>query len=227
MAEQRATRRTLIRVLETVLRLLHPVTPFITAELWERVSVVAGRRAEGSSDTVATARYPQAELHKVDPSADAWMGKLKGLLFAVRSLRSELNLRPDQRVPLYAVGDEAFVDDVAPLLRSVMARVSEVKTFGDEASFGSAATHAPVAVAGETKLALVVPIDLTAERSRIGKEIERLQNEIAKAEGKLGNASFVQRAPATVVEQERQRVADFKQALRRLEDQQDRLVPSA
>jgi valyl-tRNA synthetase len=82
-------------------------------------------------------------------------------------------------------------------------------------------------VAGETKLALVVTIDLTAERSRIGKEIERLQSEIAKAEGKLGNASFLQRAPAAVVEQERQRVADFKQALRRLEDQQDRLVPSA
>jgi valyl-tRNA synthetase len=224
---QRATRRTLIRVLETVLRLLHPVAPFITAELWERVSVVAGRRAEGSSETVVTARYPQAELHKIDAQADAWVAKLKALMFAVRSLRSELNLRPDQRVPLYAVGDAAFVDDVAPLLRSVMARVSEVKTFGDEASFGSAATHAPVAVAGETKLALVVTIDLTAERSRIGKEIERLQSEIAKAEGKLGNASFLQRAPAAVVEQERQRVADFKQALRRLEDQQDRLVPSA
>jgi valyl-tRNA synthetase len=226
VAEQRATRRTLIRVLETVLRLLHPVTPFITAELWERVSVVAGRRIEGSSDTVATARYPQAELHKVDPSADAWMGKLKGLLFAVRSLRSELNLRPDQRVPLYAVGDQGFVDEVAPLLKSVMARISEVKTFGDDTAFGSAAASAPVAVAGAIKLALVVPIDVDAERARIGKEIDRLQGEIGRAEAKLNNPSFVQRAPAAVVEQERQRVADFKQALRRLEDQQGRLVPS-
>jgi valyl-tRNA synthetase len=209
-----------------VLRLLHPVAPFITAELWERVSPVAGRRAEGSKDTIVTARYPQAELHKVDPQADAWVGKLKALMFAVRSLRSELDLRPDQRVPLYAVGDAAFVAEVAPLLKSVMARLSEVKTFDDEAAFGSAAAQAPVAVAGNTKLALVVPIDLDAERARIGKEIERLQGEITKAEGKLGNPSFVQRAPAAVVAQERQRVADFRQALRRLEDQQGRLVPS-
>ncbi|HSB99426.1 MAG TPA: valine--tRNA ligase, partial [Burkholderiaceae bacterium] len=226
-AEQRATRRTLIRVLETVLRLLHPIAPFITAELWERVAVVAGRRAEGSSDTVASARYPQAELQKVDPQADAWIARLKALMSAVRGLRSELNLRPDQRVPLYAVGESAFVDAVAPLLRSVMCRVSDVKTFADEAAFAAAAGQAPVALAGDTKLALVVSIDLAAERVRIGKEIERLLGEIGKAESKLNNPSFVQRAPAAVVEQERQRVADFRQALRRLEDQQGRLAQSA
>jgi len=224
---QRATRRTLIRVLETVLRLLHPLAPFITAELWERVSVVAGRRSAGSSDTVASARYPQAELHKVDPAADAWIAKLKGLVTAVRGLRSEMNLSPGQRVPLYAVGDTAFVDEAAALLRSVMGRVSEVKTFGDDAAFAAAAAHAPVALAGATKLALVVPVDVAAERARIGKEIERLQGEIGKAEGKLANPSFVQRAPAAVVEQERARVADFRQALRRLEDQRGRLAQSA
>jgi valyl-tRNA synthetase len=227
VAEQRATRRTLIRTLETVLRLLHPVAPFITAELWERVSVVAGRRAEGSSDSIVTARYPQAELHKVDAQADAWVGKLKALMFAVRSLRSELNLRPDQRVPLHAVGDAAFVDEVAPLLKSVMGRVSEVKTFADDTAFGSAAAHAPMAVAGATKLALVVPIDVSAERARIGKEIDRRQGEIASAEAKLNNPSFVQRAPAAVVEEMRQRLADLKQVLRRLEDQLGRLGSSA
>jgi valyl-tRNA synthetase len=191
------------------------------------VSVVAGRRSEGSSDTIVTARYPQAELHKVDPAADAWMVKLKALLFAVRSLRSELSLRPDQRVPLYAVGDAAFVDEVAPLLKSVMARVSEVKTFADDAAFASAAAHAPVAGAGATKLALVVPIDVEAERARIGKERDRLQGEVGKAEAKLGNSSFVERAPAAVVQEMRQRLADLKQALRLLEDQLDRLAQSA
>jgi valyl-tRNA synthetase len=226
-AQQRATRRTLIRTLETVLRLLHPVAPFITAELWERVSVVAGRRTEGSSDSIVTARYPQAELHKVDPASDAWIGKLKGLMTAVRTLRSELNLRPDQRVPLYAVGDAAFVDEVAPLLKSVMGRVSEVKAFDDDAAFTSAAAHAPIAMAGAIKLALVVPVDVAAERARIGKEIERRRGEIASTEGKLDNPSFVQRAPAAVVEEMRQRLADFKQALRRLEDQRDRLGSSA
>ncbi|HEX6017525.1 MAG TPA: valine--tRNA ligase [Burkholderiaceae bacterium] len=226
-SEQRATRRALIGVLEAVLRLLHPLAPFITAELWDRVSVVAGRRTAGASDTIATARYPQAELHKVDPAADDWVGKLKGLVTAVRGLRSEMNLSPGQRVPLYAVGDTAFVDESAALLRSVMGRVSEVKTFGDDAAFAAAAAHAPVALAGATKLALVVPVDVAAERARIGKEIERLQGEIGRAEGKLANPSFVQRAPAAVVAQERARVADFRQALRRLEDQRGRLAQSA
>jgi valyl-tRNA synthetase len=224
--EQRATRRTLIRVLETVLRLLHPVAPFITAELWLRVSLVAGRREEGSSDTIATARYPQAELKKIDPEADAWIGKLKALVLATRSLRGEMNLSPAQRVPLYTIGDNAFVTSAAALL-ATLSRLTDVTAFDDEGSFNAAAGQSPVAVVGETKLALHVPIDVNAERSRIGKEIERLQSEIGKAEAKLGNASFVQRAPAAVVEQERQRVADFKQALLRLEDQRGRLVPSA
>ena len=226
-SQQRATRRTLIRVLETVLRLLHPVAPFITAELWERVSVVAGRRAEGSNDTIVTARYPQAELHKIDPKADAWMAKLKALMAAVRSLRSELSLRPDQRVPLYAVGDSTFVAEVSGLLKSVMGRVSDVKIFDDEAAFSAAAAHAPAALAGETKLALVVAVDAGAERMRIGKEMERLLGEIGKAEAQLGNERFVQRAPPKVVEEMRQRVAGFKQALRQLEDQRDRLAQSA
>jgi len=226
LPEQRATRRTLIRVLETVLRLLHPITPFITAELWERVSVVAGRRADGSSDTIATARYPQAELHKVDPQADAWVAQLKALVLATRSLRGEMNLSPALKVPLYAVGDHTFVDAAAPLL-SALARLTEVKVFTDDAAFAAAAAQSPVAVVGHTRVALHVPIDVDAERARIGKEITRLQGEITKAEAKLGNDSFVARAPAAVVAQERQRLDDFKQALRRLEDQQGRLGPSA
>jgi valyl-tRNA synthetase len=226
LPEQRATRRTLIRVLETVLRLLHPVTPFITAELWERVSVVAGRRGEGSSDTIATARYPQAELHKVDPQTDAWVAQLKALVLATRSLRGEMNLSPALKVPLYAVGEHTFVDAAAPLL-AALARLTEVKVFADDAAFAAAAAQSPVAVVGHTRVALYVPIDVDAERTRIGKEITRLQGEITKAEAKLGNDAFVARAPAAVVAQERQRLDDFKQALRRLEDQQGRLGPSA
>ena len=225
-AQQRATRRTLIRTLETVLRLLHPVAPFITAELWERVSIVAGRRAESSSDTIATARYPQAELQKIDPAADAWIGKLKALALAVRSLRGEMNLSPAQKVPLYAVGDKGFVESAAAVLIA-LARLSEVKAFDDDTAFNSAAAQSPVAVAGDSKVALHVPVDVDAERTRIGKEIARLQGEIGKAEANLNNETFVARAPATVVAQMRQRVADFRQALRRLEDQQGRLAQSA
>jgi valyl-tRNA synthetase len=135
-------------------------------------------------------------------------------------------LQPGQKVPLYAVGDSAFVAEAAPLLAAI-GRLAEVRCFDDEAGFGAAAAQSPVAVVGDVRLALVVPIDVGAERARQSKEIERLQGEIRKSEAKLGNESFVARAPAAVVEQERARLADFRQALRRLEDQRGRLGPSA
>jgi valyl-tRNA synthetase len=218
-AEQRATRRTLIRTLEVVLRLLHPVVPFITAELWDTVAPVAGRK---STDTIATAAYPQAQLEKIDPQADAWMAQLKSLVAAVRSLRSEMNLSPADRKPLYAIGNTAFIEQAAPALK-VLAKLAEVKVFTDEAAFTQAAGMSPVAVVGDARLALHVEVDIGAETARIAKEIARIEGEIAKAEKQLGNESFVARAPAEVVEQLRQRMADFKQTLRRLQDQADRL----
>ena len=224
-AEQRATRRTLIRTLETVLRLLHPVAPFITAELWDTVAVVAGRKTAGSSDTVATAAYPEAQLDKVDPAADAWVARLKAVAGACRALRSEMNLNPGTRVPLLVQGDAGFIAAAGPLLQA-LARLSELRSFDDEAAFGQATAMAPVTAAGELRLALHVEVDLAAERERLGKEIARLQAEIAKAEAKLSNAGFVQRAPAAVVEQERQRIAGFGATLSRLQDQQRRLATS-
>jgi len=221
-AQQRATRRTLIRTLETVLRLLHPITPFITAELWERVAPVAGRKSE----SLVTASYPEAQLEKIDAQADAWVEKLKAIAGTCRALRSEMSLSPAERVPLYAFGDEAFMNEAAALLKA-LAKLSEVKVFADEAAFVEATKLAPVAVQGATRLALHVEIDIAAESERLSKEIARLSGEVAKAEGKLGNESFVARAPAAVVEQERQRLADFKTTLLRLQDQLRRLGPSA
>jgi valyl-tRNA synthetase len=222
-AAQRATRRTLIRVLETVLRLLHPITPFITAELWEAVAPVAGRKAEGAS--IVSAAYPKAQLDRVDATADAWVAQLKGMAGACRRLRSEMALSPDKRVPLYAIGDAAFVDAAAPLLKA-LAKLSDVRVFGDDAAFAQATRAAPVVVHGRTRLALHVEIDVAAETERLGKEIARLQGEIAKATAKLGNEGFVARAPAEVVAQEKQRVAEFTATLARLQDQSARLVPS-
>jgi valyl-tRNA synthetase len=220
--EQRATRRTLIRVLETVLRLLHPVAPFITAELWDTVALVAGRKAADSADTIVTATYPQAQPDKVDPAADAWVGKLKALVAACRQLRSEMALSPAERVPLLTLGDAEFVTAARPLLQA-LARLSEVRVLADEAAFAAATATAPVAVQGESRLALHVEVDVEAERSRLTKEIQRLEGEIVKANAKLGNESFVARAPAAVVAQERERVAGFSQALDRLRSQRDRL----
>ena len=217
-AEQRATRRTLLRVLETVLRLLHPVAPFITAELWATVAVVAGRKPADSTDTVVTAAYPQAQLDRVDAASDAWMARLKAQVTACRSLRSEMNLSPAARVPLLVFGDAAFVQQAAPLLKALV-KLSEVQVFDDEAAFSQASALSPVAVQGGVRMALQVTIDVEAERARLAKEIIRLDGEITKTHAKLGNASFVARAPAAVVEQERARLADFSQTLSRLREQ--------
>ena len=222
-AQQRATRRTLIRTLETVLRLLHPVAPFITAELWDTVAVVAGRKAAGSADSIVTAAYPQAQLGKVDPAADQWMGRLKAVVAECRRLRSEMGLNPGERVPLLTFGDEAFVVAASPLLKA-LARLAEVRALADEAAFAQATQAAPVAMSGDLRLALFVAIDVEAEQARLAKEVSRLQGEITKADAKLGNAGFVARAPAAVVEQERARLADFRQSLARLQDQQTRLA---
>ncbi len=224
-AHQRATRRTLIRTLETVLRLLHPITPFITAELWETVAVVAGRKVAGSADSIVLAPYPKAQLDRVDAASDSWVAKFKALVGATRVLRSEMNLPPGARVPLYVIGDEVFVEQATPALKT-LARLSEVKQFTDEASFTQATSSAAVAVQGESRVALHVEVDVAAETERLGKEVARLQGEVAKANAKLANESFVARAPAAVVAQEQQRVAEFTATVARLQDQLARLAPS-
>ena len=224
-AQQRATRRTLIRTLETVLRLLHPITPFITAELWETVAVVSGRKVAGSADSIVVAPYPKAQLERIDATSDAWVAKFKALVGATRVLRSEMSLAPGARVPLYVIGDDAFVEQATPALKT-LARLSEVKQFADETSFTQATSSAAVAVQGESRVALHVEIDVAAETERLGKEVSRLQGEVAKANAKLANESFVARAPAAVVAQEQQRVAEFTATVARLQDQLARLAPS-
>jgi valyl-tRNA synthetase len=220
-AEQRATRRTLIRTLETVLRLLHPVAPFITAELWEAVAPVAGMKKTGS---IVTAAYPRAQLEKVDPKADAWVAQLKAVAGEVRRLRSEMGLQPGKPVPLLTLGEADFIGSAAALLQA-LARLSEVRVLDGEAAFADATASAPVAVVGGLRLALHVEVDPAAEAARLDKEIARLQGEIGKAEAKLGNESFVARAPAAVVDEMRARLAEFRQALSRLQAQRSRLVP--
>ena len=221
---QRATRRTLIRVLETVLRLMHPVMPFITAELWESVAPVAGRKPTGAS--LATAAYPKAQPERIDAESDAWVGKLKALVGTCRALRSEMGLSPGTRVPLLVTGDAEFVQQAGPLLQS-LAKLSELRVFASDAEFADATRNAAVAMAGAARLALYVEVDLKAEAERLAKEIARLEGEIAKAEAKLSNAGFVARAPAAVVAQERLRVGEFSANLARLRDQAARLAPSA
>ena len=215
---QRGTRRTLIRTLETILRLLHPITPFITEELWQKVAPVAGRAAE----SVSVAAYPVSQPERIDEAAEAHVAKLKTLVDACRNLRGEMNVSPATRLPLYVVGDTAFMTGAAPVLQA-LAKLNEVKVFDDEATWAAAAQAAPVAVVGEARLCLFMEVDVAAEKLRLGKEATRLENEINKATAKLGNEAFVAKAPAAVLEQERKRVADFSATLAKVKDQLTRL----
>jgi len=220
-AQQRGTRRTLVRVLEAALRLAHPVIPFITEELWQKVSVLAGKRAAGETTSVMIQPYPQSEAAKIDTAADAEVELLKQLVDAARNLRGEMNLSPAQKVPLAASGPAATIEAVAPYL-AALARLSEVKPMAEVAAAARGAA-APVAVVGDFQLMLAIEVDLTAERERLGREITRLEGEVRKAEGKLGNESFVARAPAAVVAQERERLAGFAGTIEKLRDQLARL----
>jgi len=217
-AQQRATRRTLIRTLEAILRLAHPIIPFITEALWQVVAPVAGIPGE----SVSIARYPLAQPEKIDEAAIAYMGRVKGLVDTCRALRGEMNVSPSTRMPMYVVGDAEFMRGVAPVLQA-LAKLSEVKVFDDEAAWAAAAQAAPVAVVGDARMCLYMEVDVAAEKARLSKEIARIEGEIAKANGKLSNEAFVAKAPAAVLEQERKRVADFTATLGRLRDQLTRL----
>ncbi|MBS3910712.1 MAG: valine--tRNA ligase [Hydrogenophaga sp.] len=217
-AQQRATRRTLIRTLETILRLAHPVIPFITEELWQKVAPVAGR----AGASVSIAAYPVSQPDRIDPVAEAHVSKLKGLVDACRTLRGEMNVSPATRLPLYVLGDAAFMQAAGPVLQA-LAKLGEVKVFEDEAAWATAAHSAPVAVVGDARLCLFMEIDVAAEKLRLGKEATRLEGEITKAGAKLGNEAFVAKAPPAVIEQEKKRVADFTATLAKVREQLARL----
>ena len=224
-AAQRGTRRTLLRVLEATLRLAHPVIPFITEALWQTVSVAAGKRREDETSSIMVQPYPQSQPERIDPASDTAIERLKALVNACRQLRGELNLSPAQKVPLVAFGDDGTVARFGRYLVP-LARLSTV-TVADDTSAGTAtdegAADAPVAVVGTTRLVLKVEVDIAAERERLGKEAARLENEIAKAHGKLANENFVARAPAQVLEQEKARLAGFTATLEKVSAQLARL----
>ncbi|MGG4774991.1 valine--tRNA ligase [Paenalcaligenes sp. Me52] len=216
-AQQLGTRRTLIHVLESVLRLIHPIMPFITEELWQKVAEVAGVRQAGDDSTIALQPYPVADQNLVDEAAEQAITELKAQVDAIRALRGEMNLSPAERVPLLAQGDAAVLEHNTPYLQA-LAKLEKVEIHATLPDLG-----APVQVVGTTQLMLHVEIDVAAETARLTKELDRLNGEITKAQSKLGNASFVERAPAAVVEQERERLNQFSETQAKIQAQLARL----
>jgi valyl-tRNA synthetase len=206
-AEQRGTRRTLIRVLETILRAAHPLIPFITEELWQKVAPIAGKVGAGDTASLMMQSYPQANEAAIDPAAEAWVATLKDMINACRSLRAEMNLSPALKVPLIgagsSAGDIALLNAYGPYL-AALARLSDVTALDTLPD-----TDAPIQNIDNFRLMLKIEIDPAAEKERIAKELARVVGEIEKAEKKLATESFVSRAPAAVVAQERERLAGF------------------
>jgi valyl-tRNA synthetase len=217
-AEQRATRRTLIRTLEAILRLAHPVIPFITEGLWQKVAPVAGLGGR----FVGEAKYPTTQPEKIDTQAEAHVAKLKTLVDACRNLRGEMNVSPAVRLPLLVLGDTDFMRSAAPVIKS-LAKLNDVKVFDEEAAWATAAQGAPVAMVGESRICLFVEVDVAAEKARLGKEVTRLEGELVKASARLSNEAFVAKAPPAVLEQEKKRMADFTATLEKLRGQLLRL----
>lgn len=216
-AQQNGTRRTLIRVLETILRMAHPVIPFITEALWQKVAVVAGKKSADATASISVQPYPLSNGELIDETAEAQVTALKAQIEAIRALRGEMNLSPAQKVPLFAEGDAAMLNRNAPYLMA-LAKLSEVQVVEALPDLG-----APVQILDNTRLMLNVEIDKEAELARLSKESSRLEGEIAKAQGKLSNEGFVARAPGHVIEQEKARLAQFTERLAGIRAQQAKL----
>ena len=226
-AQQRATRRTLLRVLETILRLAHPIIPFITEELWQVVAPKSGKDiSREPKQSISLQAYPLAQASKIDLQSEAWVGQMKAIIDSCRNLRGEMQISPAQKVPLWISGDKPFLEAAAPYI-SALAKLSEVKLFPNEAEFNvlaeKEASGAPIALVGAMKLLIKIEVDPQAERVRLSKELTRLANEMNKCKAKLDNQGFVARAPAEVIEQEKKRLIDFELLHAKLEAQMSKL----
>ena len=216
--ERQATRQTLLVVLETVLRLAHPIIPFITEELWQKVAPLTGVGIGSESPTIMLQHYPTSQAALINPDAEAWIAQLKSVVEAIRNLRGEMGISPSTLLPLVVSGNNTFLGASAPYLKA-LARVSDVSIVDLMPDTG----QAPVAVVGSIRLMLRVQVDVEAEKVRLEKEISRLTTEIGKSNQKLSNSNFVERAPSAVVIQERQRLSEFKSTLEKLAHQRDQL----
>lgn len=220
--EMRGTRHTLVRVLETLLRLAHPVMPFITEEIWQRVAPLAGVSVETrpNTDTIMLQPYPQPDESRIDTAAIDEIEWVKQFILGVRKIRSSMDIKPGRPLPVLVQNgdttDQLRIDANLHYL-TTLGRIESVRWLEP----GDTAPEAATALVGEMKLLIPMAglIDKQAELARLEKEIDKLDKEIARLTGKLANASFVAKAPAQVVDKERRKLADQEKAMQQLAEQ--------
>jgi valyl-tRNA synthetase len=217
VAIKKGTRRTLIRVFEATLRLAHPLMPFITEEIWQRVAPLAGK----TGDTVMLQPYPIADQKKIDEDAEADVRWIQLIIEGVRNIRGEMNIAPGKKIPVLLKNgsetDKARLQQNKQLL-SALAKLESIIWLNSDDTAPAAATQ----LAGEMEILVPMAdlIDKDAELARLNKEIEKINKQLVSLKGKLSNANFVDRAPAAVVEKEQQRLATQQIALEQLLQQQ-------
>lgn len=216
----RGTRRTLARVLETLLRLAHPIMPLITEEIWQRVAPLAGK--QGS--TIMLQPYPVPQPDKIDEAAVTEMNWVMSFILGVRSIRSGMNIAPAKPLPVLLQNgseqDRAWLDSNRSYLIN-LARLESITWL----EAGQPAPESATALVGAMKVLIPLAglIDKQAELARLTKEIEKIRKDLDRSETKLANSDYVNRAPAAVVAEEQQRVAGFHAALEKLIEQQARM----
>ncbi|MGW8311361.1 MAG: valine--tRNA ligase [Thiogranum sp.] len=214
-AARRGTRHTLVRVLETILRLAHPIVPFITEEIWQRVAPLAGKQGA----TIMHQPYPGSAREEIDHEAMAEIDWVKQFVLGIRKIRSGMNIDPRKALPvLLQNGSEMDQQRLEHNRHYVTAlgRVESIEWLGD-----SEAPESATALVGDMKLLIPMAglIDKEAEQARLGKELDKKRTDLQRTEGKLNNASFVDKAPAAVVDKERTKAEDLKSAITQLEGQ--------
>ena len=207
---QRTTRRTLVRVLETILRLLHPIMPFITEELWQVVAPLANAK---TADSIMLAAYPQADKEKIVQTAFDKMAALKDLVEEVRKLRGEMGIAPNVKAPLFVEGS-AELEGLLKYLPS-LTRLTEAKLVDNLPE----AEDAPVAVCNGARLMLKVEIDKAAETARLSKEAEKLQKALDKLNAKLSKPGYTEKAPAHLVEKDKADLAELEDKMAKVQNQ--------
>jgi valyl-tRNA synthetase len=225
-ALKKGTRRTLIRVLETTLRLLHPLMPFITEEIWQRVAPLAGRPTTGPGGaTIMLQDFPRANESRIDVQAESDIAWLKAVILGVRNIRGEMNISPAVEIPLLLRNGDAEDRRRSETNATFLKKLAKLAAIG-WLEPGAEAPLAATQLAGSIELLVPMAglIDKDAELARLTREIDKLAKELEKLETKLGNAAFTDRAPADVVAKEREKAVALQTALGQLQGQRDAIA---